>query len=116
MTNYSEIHIEWWNDQTGQDVLFGALRTLPNIDGCVVHTPDVLDFNPGGCGGEVDLWFTIPTPDGFDLRQVVDAIRAGGFRVKQAEMHSDDVRARQIGREFFDAMYARFKAEYPDEF
>lgn len=108
-TKYAEIHTEWWNEQTGQEVLFRALRTLPNIDGCVVHNPDMLT-EVGEDWGECDLWYTVHTA-GETLRSIVDAIRSAGIRVKQAEGHNDDERARLVGHDFFQAMHDRWEAE-----
>jgi hypothetical protein len=109
------IHIEWWTDLTGREILINAVKGCsPYIMPEAVHVYNPNALNERGADwGECDLWFSCITKAPYELYDVVDAIRNAGIRVKEAGIVGNE-----FARASMDDLYAEmdrlFREAYPE--
>lgn len=109
------IHIEWWNQQTGREVLMDALKGCGNLiipEAIHVYNPNVLNER-GADWGECSVWFSCITKYPYEMYDVVDAIRNEGIRVKEAGIIGNEF-ARVSMNDLYDEMNRLFREAYPE--
>lgn len=109
------IHNEYWDGRTGREIVLAAARAASFyiVDETVhVYTPDMLNYSDDQC--EASIWWSVRVKDGFDIFDVVDAIRSVKIRVKDAGNISDEFARCTIDelwaetQRIFDEQYADY--------
>lgn len=102
------IHLEWWDDRTGRELLMEALRAarhwhIPETG--IPLEPQVLDY-VGSDWGEMDLWFTVQLEHPNAFRNFVEAVRMVPIRVKTAMCLPEGTQIPTDMRTAMDLVYA----------